>query len=623
MKTLATGDTETKSADLVAKTVSMLKTACREAFTEGKVDFEVLKQLLGGAVDEREEKYGLNWHGKRRARQLALTLSTGTLRPCPEDSVDWDTTGNLMIEGDNLEVLKLLQKSYAGKVKLIYIDPPYNTGNDFIYPDNYADPLATYLQLTGQQDAEGNLLTSNPETSGRYHSAWLSMMYPRLFLARQLLREDGVIFVSVDDHEVHNLRLLMNEVFGEENFIAQLVWKSRQFTDTRAITNVSTDHEYMLVYAKRSDFSLRGVERDESKFSNPDNDPRGPWMSRSILGLATMEQRPNLHYDIVDPQTGISYSPPANTGWRYSNERMQSLINDGRILFPSSPSGRPREKKFRADLIDDYISFPSIIDDVFTADGTAEIRELFGFQVFDFPKPSELMRRLVEQVTAQDDLVVDFFAGSSSIAYAVFLQNRQDGERRRFICIQLPEPVAKDSEIVRRGFSTVADIGKERIRRVIAQMQEGEGGQLPLDLRPDEDLGFKVFKLAPSNLRPWRGVEEDVPDAYAHQMELFRDPLVDGWTVENVIYEVALKEGYGLNCQISPLPLGEGPGVRAYRVTDPDRDQSFTICLDDHIDLADLSGLDLSPDDIFVCRDVALDDQAAANLALQCRLKTI
>jgi adenine-specific DNA-methyltransferase len=431
----------------------------------------------------------------------------------------------------------------------------------------------------------------------------------------------------------------MNEVFGEENFIAQLVWKSRQFTDTRAITNVSTDHEYMLVYAKRSDFSLRGVERDESKFSNPDNDPRGPWMSRSILGLATMEQRPNLHYDIVDPQTGISYSPPANTGWRYSNERMQSLINDGRILFPSSPSGRPREKKFRADLIDDYISFPSIIDDVFTADGTAEIRELFGFQVFDFPKPSELMRRLVEQVTAQDDLVVDFFAGSSSIAYAVFLQNRQDGERRRFICIQLPEPVAKDSEIVRRGFSTVADIGKERIRRVIAQMQEGEDGQLPLDLRPDEDLGFKVFKLAPSNLHPWRGVEEDVPDAYAQQMEMFRDPLVDGWTAENVIYEVALKEGYGLNCQISPLPLGEpvlseaegGPGpalseaegVRAYRVTDPDRDQSFTICLDDHIDLADLSGLDLSPDDIFVCRDVALDDQAAANLALQCRLKTI
>jgi len=614
---------QTETPDIAAEQRERLRELFPEVFSEGRVDFEKLRATLGDLVDDGPERYRFTWAGKRDAIRLLQTPTRATLIPCREESVNFDETQHIFIEGDNLEVLKLLYKPYFGRVKMIYIDPPYNTGNDFIYPDNYADPLATYLQLTGQQDAEGNLLTSNPETSGRYHSAWLSMMYPRLFLARQLLREDGVIFVSVDDHEVHNLRLLMNEVFGEENFIAQLVWKSRQFTDTRAITNVSTDHEYMLVYAKRSDFSLRGVERDESKFSNPDNDPRGPWMSRSILGLATMEQRPNLHYDIVDPQTGISYSPPANTGWRYSNERMQSLINDGRILFPSSPSGRPREKKFRADLIDDYISFPSIIDDVFTADGTAEIRELFGFQVFDFPKPSELMRRLVEQVTAQDDLVVDFFAGSSSIAYAVFLQNRQDGERRRFICIQLPEPVAKDSEIVRRGFSTVADIGKERIRRVIAQMQEGEGGQLPLDLRPDEDLGFKVFKLAPSNLRPWRGVEEDVPDAYAHQMELFRDPLVDGWTVENVIYEVALKEGYGLNCQISPLPLGEGPGVRAYRVTDPDRDQSFTICLDPHIDLADLSGLNLSTDDIFVCRDVALDDQAAANLALQCRLKTI
>jgi adenine-specific DNA-methyltransferase len=609
------------TSDIAAEQCARLRELFPEAFTEGKVDFEKLRATLGDLVDDGPERYRFTWAGKRDAIRLLQTPTRATLMPCREESVNFDETQHIFIEGDNLEVLKLLYKPYFGRVKMIYIDPPYNTGNDFIYPDNYADPLATYLQLTGQQDAEGNLLTSNPETSGRYHSAWLSMMYSRLFLARQLLREDGVIFVSIDDHEVHNLRLLMNEVFGEENFIAQLIWKSRQFTDTRAITNVSTDHEYMLVYAKRSDFSLRGVERDESKFSNPDNDPRGPWMSRSILGLATMEQRPNLHYDIVDPQTGISYSPPANTGWRYSNERMQSLINDGRILFPSSPSGRPREKKFRADLIDDYISFPSIIDDVFTADGTAEIRELFGFQVFDFPKPSELMRRLVEQVTAQDDLVVDFFAGSSSIAYAVFLQNRQDGERRRFICIQLPEPVAKDSEIVRRGFSTVADIGKERIRRVIAQMQEGEDGQLPLDLRPDEDLGFKVFKLAPSNLRPWRGVEEDVPDVYAQQMEMFRDPLVDSWKAENVIYEVALKEGYGLNCCIEPVPAVSGTTV--HRVIDPDRDQSFTICLDDHSDLADLNGLGLSPDDIFVCRDIALDDQAAANLALQCRLKTI
>jgi adenine-specific DNA-methyltransferase len=639
--------------NITAEQRARLRELFPEAFTGGKIDFEKLRAALGDLVDDGPERYQFTWAGKRDAMRLLQTPTRATLVPCREESLNFDQTQHLFTEGDNLEVLKLLYKAYFGRVKMIYIDPPYNTGNDFIYPDNYADPLATYLQLTGQQDAEGNLLTSNPETSGRYHSAWLSMMYPRLFLARQLLREDGVIFVSVDDNEVHNLRLLMNEVFGEENFIAQLVWKSRQFTDTRAVTNISTDHEYILAYARQGDFSFRGTERDESKFSNPDNDPRGLWMSRSILGLATIEQRPNLHYDIVDPQTDVSYSPPTNTGWRYSRERMQELIEDGRILFPSDPDGRPREKKFRADLLNEYISFPSIIDDIFTANGTAEIREMFGFQMFDFPKPSELMRRLVEQVTAGDDFVLDFFAGSNTLAEAVFRQNRQDGERRRFICIQLPEPLGEESEVARRGFSTVADIGKERIRRVIARMerppqsgrprgspQRGEADQLALDLastsddsrggpcgRPEErptpeDLGFKVFKLAPSNIRAWRGVEEDTPDAYAQQMEIFRDPLVDGWTVENVIYEVALKEGYGLNCRIEPVSAATDNTIY-YRVTDPDKEQAFTICLDSTIDLTGLNDLNLSRDDTFICRDVALDDEAAANLALQCRLKTI
>jgi adenine-specific DNA-methyltransferase len=334
------------SADFLAEQMTRLKELFPGAFTEGKIDFDKLRAALGDLVDDGPGRYTFTWAGKRDAIRLLQTPTRATLVPCREESVDFDTTQHLFIEGDNLEVLKLLYKPYFGRVKMIYIDPPYNTGHDFIYPDNYADPLATYLQLTGQQDAEGNLLTSNPETSGRYHSAWLSMMYPRLFLARQLLREDGVIFVSIDDNEVHNLRLLMNEVFGEENFIAQLIWKSRQFPDARAVTHVSTDHEYIVVYSRRSDFRFRGVERDEAKFSNPDNDPRGPWMSRSLLGLATAEQRPNLHYDIVDPATDISYSPPPNTGWRYSAERMQSLIEDNRIIFPSRPSGRPREKNF-------------------------------------------------------------------------------------------------------------------------------------------------------------------------------------------------------------------------------------------------------------------------------------
>jgi adenine-specific DNA-methyltransferase len=460
-------------------------------------------------------------------------------------------------------------------------------------------------------------------------------MYPRLFLARQLLREDGVIFVSIDDNEVYNLRLLMNEIFGEENFIAQLIWKSRQFTDARAVTNVSTDHEYILVYARQSDFSLRGVERDESKFSNPDNDPRGPWMSRSILGLATAEQRPNLHYDIVDPETGISYPPPPDTGWRYAKERMGSLIEEGRILFPPSPDGRPREKKFRADLMSEYISFPTIIDDVFTADGTAEMRELFGFQAFDFPKPSELVRRLVEQATVDDDLVLDFFAGSGSTAQAVLWQNRQDGGQRRFICIQLPEPLDEDSEVARRGFATVAEIGKERIRRVIAGMrQPAKGdGQLPLDMREvPADLGFKVFKLAPSTFRHWEPPAGQEPEALEQQLALFEGGLEAGAEPLDVIYEVILKEGHSLNARIEPLALETN---QVYRVTDEAPQTlkvsetfrvfppSFYICLDDEIHDATIDRLDLGRETVFICLDTALDDSKKVNLAMQCILKVI
>src|SRR5439155_11342608 len=243
--------------------------------------------------------------------------SLGTLRPCPEESVNFDTTENLIIEGDNLEVLKLLQKSYLGKVKMIYIDPPYNTGNDFIYPDDYTESLQTYLEYTGQVDSQGNMYTSHTETDGRFHSKWLNMMYPRLYLARNLLREDGVIFVSISDHEVSALRMMMNEIFGEENFSAQFVWKSRKYPDSRAKTGVSTDHEYIILFTRAEQGVLRGVERDESKFANPDHDPRGPWMSRSLLGLATKAHGPNLHYIITDRKTGRSYDPPEDTGWRY------------------------------------------------------------------------------------------------------------------------------------------------------------------------------------------------------------------------------------------------------------------------------------------------------------------
>jgi adenine-specific DNA-methyltransferase len=529
-------DPQAQSADIVAENIDALKALFPDAFAEGGIDFAVLRQLLGGNVEDREEKYGLNWHGKRQARQLALTPSTGTLRPCPEESVDWDTTQNLMIEGDNLEVLKLLQKSYAGKVKLIYIDPPYNTGNDFVYRDDFKDNIRNYLQLTGQTDGAGRKLSTNTEASGRFHTDWLNMMYPRLRLARDLLREDGVIFVSISDQEVSGLRFLMNEVFGEEDFSAQFVWKSRHFPDSRATTGVSTDHEYILLYTRTDSGALRGVERDESKFDNPDNDARGPWMSRSLLGLATRTQRPNLHYQIVDPSTSRAYDPPADTGWRYAPDRMQKLIDAGCILFPQKPDGRPREKKFRADLQTEFVAFGSIIDDVFTGDGTAEIRAAFGSEVFDFSKPTALLERLVKQGAGDNAIVLDFFAGSGSTAHAVLDLNRKDGGNRRFILVQLPEPTGRDD------YPTVADIVKERVRRVIRTLNDADSITLDLNGAKRQDRGFRVFKLDSTNIQAWDPDRDNLEQTLEGAVDHLRADRGE----QDILYELLLKLGLDL-----------------------------------------------------------------------------
>ena len=318
MDKMLAGDPETRSADILAENIDRLRTLFPDAFTEGKVDFEVLRQLLGDTVDDREEKYGLTWHGKRRARQLALTPSAGTLRPCPEDSIDWDTTQNLMIEGDNLEVLKLLQKSYAGKVKLIYIDPPYNTGKDFVYPDDYIDSLKNYLVLTDQIDDEGRKLSSNTESSGRYHTDWLNMLYPRLKASRNLLRQDGTLFVTVDDHEISNLRSLCDEVFGEENFLGTVIWQ-HSVQPKGYSGRFSVHHNFILCYQKSDLFELADLARTEQhniNYSNPDNDPNGPWRSGDVRNAL---YRPNLIYDVITP-SGCRISPPSK-GWRWSGKR--------------------------------------------------------------------------------------------------------------------------------------------------------------------------------------------------------------------------------------------------------------------------------------------------------------
>ena len=345
-----------ESPDIKQDNLLKLKGLFPELFVESQLDWEKLKAAFGDDINFANERYVLNWAGKSDAFRVLQQPTTATLKPAPDESVNFDTTENLIIEGENLEVLKALQKAYYGKVKCIIIDPPYNTGSDsFIYPDRFSEKKEDYLKRIGDKDEEGflmkeGLFRKNSKDSGHYHSNWLSMMYPRLFLAKNLLRDDGVIFVHIDDNEVHNLRMVMNEIFGEENFAISMVWQRRQNADNRNENFASTDHEYVLVYSKNASFSFKGKEIDKSKYKNPDNDPRGPWASIDLSGLATKDQRPNLHYDIVDPKTGISYPPNPARGWSKSRENVQRMIENNEILFPSNPNGRPRQKKFLKDI---------------------------------------------------------------------------------------------------------------------------------------------------------------------------------------------------------------------------------------------------------------------------------
>jgi len=542
VKELTAQDPEAQSTDIMAENIDQIKSLFPEALTEGRIDFEVLKQLLGASVDDREEKYGLNWKGKRSARQLALTPSTGTLRPCPDESVNWDTTQNLMIEGDNLEVLKLLQKSYTGKVKLIYIDPPYNTGNDFVYPDDFQDNIKNYLELTGQVEG-GKKISSNTEASGRFHTDWLNMIYPRLKLAWNLLKEDGLVIISIDDGEASNLRKCCDEIFGEENFVAQMVWKSRISEDTRAKTGVSTDHEYLLCYSRAEGVGLRGSEKDTKKFSNPDNDPRGPWRSADLTGLATREARPNLHYDLIDLSTGHNYGCPPK-GWRYEPATMKQKIQEGRILFPISSNGRPRHKLFVNEMKSMFKNMSSVITTISTADGTREVNQLLGSGVFPFPKPSELIRILVEQTASNEDIVLDFFAGSGTTGHAVMAQNAHTDGNYRYILVQLPEqldPENKDQKTAADFCDqlekprTIAELTKERLRRAAAKIKVDH---------PDwqGDTGFRVFKLDSSNIRDWDPNSENLEQSLRDHIEHIKMDR----TENDILYELLLKLGLDL-----------------------------------------------------------------------------
>jgi len=535
------------------------------------VDFDQLRQELSESIVEGpQERYHLNWPGKREALLTANAPIARTLRPCREESVDFDTTKNLFIEGDKLEALKLLQETYLGQVKMIYIDPPYNTGNDFIYEDDFAENAEEFLKRSNQKDAEGNRLIANTEANGRFHSDWLSMIYSRLKLAKNLLSDDGIIFVSIDDNEAHNLRKVCDELFGIENLFGIFQWRRRQRADNRNQSRVSPDHEYIVAYSKSGTSILKGTEINLDKYSNLDNDPRGPWASIDLSGLATATQRPNLHYDIVDPNTGISYPPNPSRGWSKSKENVLKMIEEGRILFPKSPSGRPREKKFVKDLQSNVTGFSTCLDSKvvgYTTNGTREVTELIGGKFFDFPKPVNLLKELLIQATSFNDVILDFFAGSATTAHATMQLNAEDGGNRKFIMVQLPELSDEQSEAFKAGFKTIAEISKERIRRAGQKVLEGECHE-----GWNKDIGFRVLKIDSSNMA-------DVyytPDAIEQgQLKIFTDNIKSDRKPEDLLFQVLLDWGVDLSLPIRKETI---QGKTVFFVNEPPYD--LVACFD-------------------------------------------
>ena len=457
------------------------------------VNFELLRQMLSDVVLEGDEAYEFTWVGKKAAIVEANKPIRKTLRPCPAESVDWDTTENLYIEGDNLEVLKLLQESYLGKVKMIYIDPPYNTGNDFIYRDDFAQSQEEYSEESGQVDENGDRLFRNTDSSGRFHSDWCSMIYSRLMLARNLLSDDGVIFISIDDNEVFNLKELCDEVFGSQTFLATFVWKRRASSQLDK-SKCSTDHEYVLAYTGKNFQAFRGIDKDYKGYSNPDNDPRGPWTTGDLTVGMTGDMRPNQYYDLVDPKTGKVYKPNYNRVWSYIPESMAQLIAENRIVFPDDTSKRPMKKRFVSELDSGTNPQSTWMDGIgMNTEGTRQMYDLFGKTFFSYTKPESLIKALILQATDKDSIILDFFSGSATTAHAVMQLNAEDGGQRKFIMVQLPEHCDEKSEAYKAGYSNICEIGKERIRRAAKKIAADNPGK-PFD------GGFRVFKLDESNM---------------------------------------------------------------------------------------------------------------------------
>jgi adenine-specific DNA-methyltransferase len=597
------------SLDLETINKEKLQSVFPECFIEGTLDIDKLLSLCGEYIDNDFEKYKFEWKGKAECLRLAQKRSTGTLRPCREESVNFDDTENLYIEGDNLEVLKLLQTSYYRKVKMIYIDPPYNTGNDFVYEDDFADPMARYKEVTQQTTK------SNPETMGRFHTNWLNMMYPRLRLAANLLRDDGVIFMSIDGNEVHNLRKICDEVFGEENLVDMISWfkKASPSNDAQYFSN---DIEYILVYAKNKATwrpnRLALTDKQMKYYQNPDNDARGSWNSATYTCNKTKSERPNLFYPITNPFTGEEVWPKETAVWAYSKEQCMEHVKNNLLFWGVDGAAKfPRFKK----LLESHQGVVNRTlwhyDDVNHTQGASEELKRFSIVGFATPKPTRLINKMLQIATnpTNDDIILDFFSGSATTAHAVMQLNAEDGGNRKFICVQLPEVTDEKSEAYKAGFKNICEIGKERIRRAGKKLTETDNQMQPGEEQKPLDIGFKVFKLDTSNLREWDSTP--VPDndinLFYQRLNDMVDSIKPDRTAMDVVYEVMLKMGIRLDVPVTYMEIKS-------KVTYVVGDLLLLICFAENLTADDIEAMaEYAPAKMILAEQSFADDTALSN----------
>ncbi len=621
------------SMNLEQANMDKLRSVFPECFAEGKLDIDKLLALCGEYISNDFEKYKFEWKGKAECLKLAQKRSTGTLRPCPEESVNWDSTQNLYIEGDNLEVLKLLQTAYYRRVKMIYIDPPYNTGNDFVYADDFADPMARYKEVTQQTTK------SNPETMGRFHTNWLNMMYPRLRLAANLLRDDGVIFISIDDNEATNLKRICDEVFGEEHFAGQIPWRKRT-AKSDVPFGISQDFEWIFCYAKSAEFRAC-LEGGTRRYYDTPDFPGRPWRIHDLTTQRSALERPNSNFTMVNPKTGKEYPANPNRTWAVTRETFEQYYAEGRIVFPDDYDflsiTKPAFRYFKDDDMakagDSFGFIPvstKLPDSIgMTQDGTKEISEIFSNKVFGFPKPVDLIKYLIKATTSTSvnngDIILDFFSGSATTAHAVMQLNAEDGGNRKFILVQLPEVCDEKSDANKAGFQNICEIGKERIRRAGTKLAEEQAekakttmdGQITIDDNSEFsipncelDVGFRVFKLDTSNLETWDStpIENDQLEILYNRMNSMVQRVKSDRTDLDMVFEVMLKLGVPLTYSVNKIAINN---KTAYTVGD---DCLLLICLAADVAPEDVETMaEYAPAKVIISRDSFSNDTAMAN----------